>query len=95
MQPQNNPDSLASPEESSTSDPSQKPPYWFQDGDVILQVEPNERFRVHKAYLRSHSTVFQDLFASGENMGEGLQVVPMQGDSAHEVRGLLRVIYEG
>ncbi|KAJ7366518.1 hypothetical protein DFH08DRAFT_834681 [Mycena albidolilacea] len=35
--------------------------YWFDDGNIILQVESTQ-FRLTKGLLSMHSTVFRDMF---------------------------------
>ncbi|KAJ7719908.1 hypothetical protein B0H16DRAFT_1261359, partial [Mycena metata] len=40
---------------------TQSAEYWFDDGNIILQVESTQ-FRVLKSLLAMHSFVFRDMF---------------------------------
>ncbi|KAJ7175369.1 hypothetical protein C8R46DRAFT_1078643 [Mycena filopes] len=70
--------------------------YWFDDGNIILQVESTQ-FRVAKSVLARHSSVFRDMFTitlpADEPTIEGCPVVVLSGDTARDWEFLLRVIY--
>jgi hypothetical protein len=44
------------------SSPSHSTNYWFDDGNVVLQVE-STLFRVHRSILSMHSEVFRGMFS--------------------------------
>jgi len=71
--------------------------YWFNDGNVILQVE-NTQFRVHRGMLAYHSVIFKDMFEipqpenHNEPQVEGCQVVPLY-DSLEDVEIMISIFY--
>ncbi|KAF7297681.1 BTB domain-containing protein [Mycena kentingensis (nom. inval.)] len=69
--------------------------YWFDDGNVILQVESTQ-FRLNKSMLARHSSVFTDLFTvptpEDEPLVDGCPVVVLSGDTANDWRYLLSEI---
>jgi len=71
--------------------------YWFDDGNVILQVE-NTQFRVHRGMLAHHSAVFKDMFGipqpenPNEPQVEGCQVVPLY-DLLQDVEIMISILY--
>jgi len=71
--------------------------YWFNDGNVILQVE-NMQFRVHRGMLAHHSAVFKDTFGISQPeymnkpLVEGCQVVPLD-DSLESVKIMISIFY--
>jgi hypothetical protein len=49
---------------------------WFEDANVIILAQ-TAQFRVHKAVLALHSSVFKEYFAvSPEENGSRLEVIP-------------------
>ena len=73
---------------------------WFDSGDVVV-VAGYVAFRVHKDVLSESSGVLADmlsgLFANEESYQkelEGCPVVRLE-DSVHDIKHLLRVIYNG
>lgn len=61
---------------------------WFEDGNVVLQVDRTQ-FRVHRSILSRHSSVFADMFALPQpndtsDWVEGCPVVIMSGDEAED-----------
>ncbi|KAJ7725335.1 hypothetical protein B0H16DRAFT_1895124 [Mycena metata] len=70
--------------------------YWFDDGNIILQVESTQ-FRLTKSMLSMHSSVFRDMFLlplpSDEAMVEGCAVVILHGDTAQDWNHLLSAMY--
>lgn len=77
------------------------PPFWHDDGDVILSVidpdkEKGHQFKVHKVILCLHSPVFRDVeVVCTPNLSEELPIIPLQGDRVEDVRALLVVLYKG
>ncbi|KAJ7698462.1 hypothetical protein B0H16DRAFT_1645075 [Mycena metata] len=61
--------------------------YWFDDGNIILQVESTQ-FRLAKSVLSMHSSVFRDMFSLplpvNEPTIEGCPIVVLQGDTAQD-----------
>lgn len=74
------------------------PNFWFDDGNLILEVE-NTRYRVHKNVLSRHSSVFFDMLkvAQPETMAdeanEEAQVVRLY-DSANDWDHFLGILYD-
>ncbi|KAF7296521.1 hypothetical protein HMN09_01059000 [Mycena chlorophos] len=70
--------------------------YWFNDGNVILQVETTQ-FQVAKSLLAMHSTVFRDMLTlplpSEEPLVEGCPVVVLAGDSAEDWTHLMAAMF--
>ncbi|KAJ7043808.1 hypothetical protein C8F04DRAFT_1361149, partial [Mycena alexandri] len=70
--------------------------YWFDDGNIILQVESTQ-FRVAKSVLSMHSSVFRDMFAlplpADEPTIENCPVVVLSGDTAKDWVVLLGALY--
>ncbi|EAU80916.2 hypothetical protein CC1G_03092 [Coprinopsis cinerea okayama7 len=75
---------------------------WFQDGNVVLQVE-GVQFRVHRGILERHSNVLHGMFfvpqpepvaAAQETTIEGCPVVTLW-DSSRDWEELLQYIYDG
>ncbi|KAJ7163147.1 hypothetical protein C8R46DRAFT_1352927 [Mycena filopes] len=70
--------------------------YWFNDGNIILQVESTQ-FRVAKSVLARHSSVFRDMFTvplpADERTIEGCPVVVLSGDTAQDWAILLAEMY--
>lgn len=61
---------------------------WFDDGNIVLQVDQTQ-FRVHGSILSRHSSVFCDMFALPQpndksHWVEGCPVVIMSDDSAEQ-----------
>ncbi|OJT03255.1 hypothetical protein TRAPUB_6160 [Trametes pubescens] len=82
---------------------------YFDDGDVVLQVDlesvrrdSNQRerklFCVHKAVLCAHSIVFSNLFAdasaSPESTYDGRPLINMGPDNAVDFADLLQYLYD-
>ncbi|KAH9930859.1 uncharacterized protein B0H18DRAFT_872508 [Fomitopsis serialis] len=79
-----------------TTSTEKSPTYWFDDGNVILQVGDNS-FRVHTSVLSRHSVVFRDLFKlpqTSPDMRDGCVVVQLH-DIAGDVEVLLAALYDG
>ncbi|KAF7296476.1 BTB domain-containing protein [Mycena chlorophos] len=70
--------------------------YWFDDGNVILQVESTQ-FRISKGVLAMHSPVFRDMFSlplpSNEPLVENCPVVLLAGDRSEDWLYLLDAIF--
>ncbi|KAJ7465250.1 hypothetical protein FB451DRAFT_432988 [Mycena latifolia] len=70
--------------------------YWFDDGNVILQVESTQ-FRLTKSILSLHSTVFRDMFMvplpADEPTIENCPVVILTGDTPEDWTHLLGAMY--
>ncbi|KAJ7175364.1 hypothetical protein C8R46DRAFT_890768 [Mycena filopes] len=70
--------------------------YWFDDGNIILQVEFTQ-FRLLKSQLSMHSSVFRDMFTvplpADEPTIEGCPVVVLSGDTAQDWAVLLAEMY--
>jgi hypothetical protein len=70
---------------------------WFSDGNIILEAG-NKRFKVHRAVLSMHSTVFKDMFAlptslAMENDTENEIPLVVLQDAAMDVEYMLREFY--
>ncbi|KAJ7037832.1 hypothetical protein C8F04DRAFT_1035489 [Mycena alexandri] len=70
--------------------------FWFDDGNIILQVESTQ-FRVAKSVLSRQSSVFRDMFAlplpADEPTVEGCPVAVLQGDTELDWVLFLAVLY--
>ncbi|KAJ6584609.1 hypothetical protein B0H19DRAFT_1105736 [Mycena capillaripes] len=70
--------------------------YWFDDGNIILQVESTQ-FRLTKSMLAMHSSVFRDMFAvplpPDEPTVENCPIVVLPGDTSQDWVQLLGVMY--
>ncbi|KAJ7163227.1 hypothetical protein C8R46DRAFT_1193735 [Mycena filopes] len=70
--------------------------YWFDDGNIILQVESTQ-FRLTKSILSMHASVFRDMFTmplpANEPTIENCPVVVLPGDTAQDWGFLLGAIY--
>lgn len=71
---------------------------WFDDGNVVLQVE-SSRFKVYRGILSKQSSTFRDLFEVGqpstdERDEDGCSIVTLHGDSATEWQYALLALYE-
>ncbi|KAJ7725318.1 hypothetical protein B0H16DRAFT_1594520 [Mycena metata] len=86
-----------------SEDAEPKPPplvrsteYWFDDGNIILQVESTQ-FRLTKSMLSMHSSVFRDMFTiplpPDEPTVENCAIAILSGDTAEDWILLLGVIY--
>ncbi|KZP11117.1 hypothetical protein FIBSPDRAFT_191863 [Athelia psychrophila] len=71
---------------------------WYDDGNVILQVESTQ-FKVYRGVLAQSSSVFNDMFsfpqppATDAGLVEGCPIVHLS-DSATEVRYVLQAIFQ-
>ncbi|KAJ6584635.1 hypothetical protein B0H19DRAFT_1227316 [Mycena capillaripes] len=72
------------------------PEFWFDDGNIILQVESTQ-FRLAKSVLSMHSSVFCDMFMmplpANEPTVEGCPVVILSGDTVQDWVHLLGAMY--
>ncbi|KAJ7366529.1 hypothetical protein DFH08DRAFT_169699 [Mycena albidolilacea] len=70
--------------------------YWFDDGNIILQVESTQ-FRVAKSVLSRHSSVFRDMLMmplpADEPTVENCPVVVLSGDTAQDWTLFLEAMY--
>ncbi|KAJ7698461.1 hypothetical protein B0H16DRAFT_1396474 [Mycena metata] len=67
--------------------------YWFDGGDIVLQVESTQ-FRLLKSILSMHSSVFRDMFTIPLPKDEPTPpVVVLPGDTAQDWTLLLGVIF--
>ncbi|KAJ7189739.1 hypothetical protein B0H12DRAFT_788110 [Mycena haematopus] len=70
--------------------------YWFDDGNIILQVE-SMQFRVAKSILSRHSPVFRAMFMlplpADEPTVENCPIVILTGDTSQDWSLFLGVIY--
>ncbi|KAF7299339.1 BTB domain-containing protein [Mycena indigotica] len=70
--------------------------YWFEDGNVILQVQQTQ-FRLSKSILSMHSPIFHSMFSlslpENEPLCEGCPVVVLSGDASEDWEHLLGVIF--
>ncbi|KIJ40243.1 hypothetical protein M422DRAFT_256779 [Sphaerobolus stellatus SS14] len=76
------------------------PPFWHEDGDLILRITKNNSnevlFKIHKVLLVLKSPVFRDMVILGHEVEhKPVPEVPLKGDSVEDVCALLRVLYEG
>ncbi|KAF7297689.1 BTB domain-containing protein [Mycena kentingensis (nom. inval.)] len=74
---------------------TRSPTYWFDDGNIVLQVESTQ-FRLYRGLLATQSTVFRDIFtlaAPDETLVEGCPVVVVPGDAAEDWKHLLDAIH--
>ncbi|KAF7314927.1 hypothetical protein MIND_00006600 [Mycena indigotica] len=76
------------------------PELWFEDGNVVLQAEGQVVFKVFQGILAARSPIFKDMFSfpqpqqrMPEDEYDGCPLVPMAGDSAHEVAYFLQAIF--
>lgn len=58
----------------------QSQPYWFDDGNVVIEVETN-RHKLHKSQLSRHCKAFKTLFE-----GDEAEVLSASTDEAGFVR---------
>ncbi|KZT09932.1 uncharacterized protein LAESUDRAFT_645250 [Laetiporus sulphureus 93-53] len=77
--------------------PSRDQDFWLADGNVVL-LAGDHAFRVHQSILCRRSDVFHNLFRvpqpEGGEMIDGCPVVCLS-DSRHDVRCLLKALYDG
>ncbi|KAF7299315.1 BTB domain-containing protein [Mycena indigotica] len=70
--------------------------YWFDDGNIILQVESTQ-FRLAKSVLAMHSSVFRDMFSlplpQDEPLVDGCPVVILCGDRSEDWTHLLAAVF--
>lgn len=72
---------------------------WFEDGNVVLQAEQT-LFKVYRGPLRQQSPFFHDLFtlpqqdSEESEQYEGCPLVYMHGDSANDVKLLLKAVFD-
>ncbi|KAJ7246356.1 hypothetical protein C8J57DRAFT_726393 [Mycena rebaudengoi] len=70
--------------------------YWFDDGNIILQVEGTQ-FRIHKSILSLHSSAFLDMFTvpqpANDPTLEGCAIVVLSGDAVEDWTHLFNEIY--
>ncbi|KAJ7175374.1 hypothetical protein C8R46DRAFT_890947 [Mycena filopes] len=70
--------------------------YWFDDGNIIVQVESTQ-FRLTRSLLSMHSSVFRDMFTmplpADEPTIEGCPVVVLSGDTVSDWIHLLGALY--
>ncbi|KAJ7163063.1 hypothetical protein C8R46DRAFT_333753 [Mycena filopes] len=70
--------------------------YWFEDGNIILQVESTQ-FRLFKGVLSKHSSVFRDMFTmplpADEPTIEGCPIVVLSGDTVQDWTLSLSVLF--
>ncbi|KAJ7175358.1 hypothetical protein C8R46DRAFT_1188832 [Mycena filopes] len=70
--------------------------YWFDDGNIILQVETTQ-FRLVKSILSMHSSVFRDMFTmplpKDEPRTENCPVVVLSGDTVQDWVLFLGVLF--
>ncbi|KAF7365478.1 BTB domain-containing protein [Mycena venus] len=70
--------------------------YWFDDGNIILQVESTQ-FRLTKGMLSMHSNVFRDMFMiplpPDQPTIENCPVVTLSGDTPEDWNHLLGVMF--
>lgn len=86
------------PDGSETPESTVRGDLWFDDGNIILEVEGRE-FRVHKGILAANSTVFKDMLSLAQpgkiNMGAGEDCERvMLTDSADDVGHTVRALYD-
>ncbi|KAJ7037774.1 hypothetical protein C8F04DRAFT_952254, partial [Mycena alexandri] len=70
--------------------------YWFDDGNIILQVESTQ-FRLAKSTFSMHLSVFRDMFTlplpANEPTIENCPVVVLPGDTAEDWTLFLGAIF--
>lgn len=81
------------PPASKTQLPVRSKRIWFDDGNVVLQVE-NTQFKVHKSVLALHSNVLRDMFALPQPSNEECPVV-LHHDSCVDWDRVLGIFYDG
>jgi len=76
------------------SGPAQDLDIWFDDGNIILEVEKT-LFKVHRSILPTHSPVFKKIFDEKSQYYQGLSTVPRitYHDKAAHFKLLLQGIY--
>ena len=62
--------------------------------DVTLVSEDGKRFRAHKVVLASASTLFREMFQTGEDI-EDYQVINMREVTSRFVKAMLDLVYNG
>ncbi|KIJ40244.1 hypothetical protein M422DRAFT_780740 [Sphaerobolus stellatus SS14] len=86
--------------ETKTDDIGRKPPFWHENGDIILSVKDAQangeehQFKVHKLILSLQSIVFLDMVELGGIQENKCPIVHLPGDSVQGVRALLMVLYK-
>ncbi|KAH9849255.1 hypothetical protein C2E23DRAFT_888437 [Lenzites betulinus] len=75
--------------------------YWHEDGNIIIIVQGDVAYRIHKGVLARRSGVFRTLFSLPQPEGgrnaetmDGCPVVRLQ-DSEHDFSHLLQALYDG
>ncbi|KAJ7037770.1 hypothetical protein C8F04DRAFT_952317, partial [Mycena alexandri] len=76
--------------------PTRSTEYWFDDGNIILEVESTQ-FRLMKSILSKHSSVFREMFTmplpADEPTIENCPVVVLSGDTAQDWTLFLGAIF--
>jgi len=80
------------------SEPFTRSQFWFEDGNIVLQVGKTQ-FRVHTFMLARHSSVFRDMFKISqpiqpeEPLVDGCPVVTLT-DALEDVKVILSIFYD-
>jgi BTB/POZ domain len=70
--------------------------FWFEDGDIILSITEEgveHQFCIHRATLTIASPVFRDMLSMPQPSEGESPVVPLQGDSVHDLKALICALY--
>ncbi|KAF7297674.1 BTB domain-containing protein [Mycena kentingensis (nom. inval.)] len=83
-------------EQSDDAPLARSPEYWFEDGNIVLQVESTQ-FRVTKGVLARHSSLFKDMLSlplpQDEPLVDECPLVVLSGDSSADWTHLLAAMY--
>ncbi|KDR77431.1 hypothetical protein GALMADRAFT_138543 [Galerina marginata CBS 339.88] len=72
---------------------SQHPELWFEDGNIILQVQATQ-FKVHRSVLSNQSEIFKDMLAVPQPPSLAECPVVVLHDSALDVESVLLLLYD-
>lgn len=77
--------------------PQRSDDLWFEDGNLIVQVE-HLQFKLHRGVLAKHSSAFASLCGlpqpPAQEVLEGCPVVVLFGDSATDAEVFFKALYD-